>query len=56
MKQRVTLYAEDGMVLTDGEHYGRIVHLAVDADASAWHEITEEEYQEICSRSISEEM
>ena len=56
MKQRITLYAEDGMVLTDGEHFGRTVHLAVGADTSKWHEITEAEYQETYARSISEEM
>lgn len=44
MKTRITLYAEDGMLLTDGHIYGRVVHLAVGADASAWHEITEAEY------------
>ena len=47
MKQRITLYAEDGMVLTDGVHYGTIIHLSVGADASKWHEITEAEYQEV---------
>ena len=54
MKQRITLYAEDGMILTDGEHYGRIVHLALDADASAWHEITEEEHEEILRKKQEE--
>lgn len=47
MKTRTTLYAENGMVLTDGENFGRIVHLAVDADAEKWHEITEAEYEAI---------
>lgn len=44
MKERITLYAEEGMVLTDGEVYGRIIHLAEDADKSSFYEITEEEY------------
>ena len=43
MKTRITLYAEEGMVLTDGEHYGSVVTLAVDADASAWREIPKTE-------------
>ena len=47
MKQRTTLYAEDGMILTDGEHYGTVIHLAVDSDAEKWHEITREEYEQI---------
>jgi len=47
MKSRITLYADDGMILTNGEHFGKIVHLEVGADASAWHEITREEYEEL---------
>ena len=47
MKQRITIYAEGGMILTDGEHYGTIIHLAVDSDISLWKEITEAEYQKI---------
>lgn len=47
MKQRITLYADEGMILTNGENFGRIVHLAVDADASKWHEITQKEYERI---------
>ena len=54
MKQRITLYAENGMVLTDGVNYGRIVHLAVDADASKWHEITEAEYKRIVAETEKE--
>lgn len=54
MKQRITLYADDGMILTDGEHYGKIVHLAADADASGWHEITEAEYERIIAETESE--
>ena len=44
MNRRTTLFADEGMILTDGTHYGRIVHLAPDDDGSAWYEITEEEY------------
>ena len=47
MKQRITLYAEDGTVLTDGEHFGTVVHLAPLAHAEEWHEITREEYERI---------
>lgn len=47
MKTRTTLYAEEGMVLTDGENFGRIIHLAVGADPKAWYEITEARYNEI---------
>ena len=47
MKQRTTLYAEDGMILTDGEHYGRVIHLAVGSDTEKYHEIPREEYEQI---------
>lgn len=49
MENRKTLYAKEGMILTDGEHFGKIVHLEIGADASAWHEITEAEYKSILS-------
>lgn len=54
MKQRITLYAENGMILTDGENYGRIIHLSVDADAEKWHEITEAEYEQIIAEAERE--
>lgn len=44
MKTRQILYAEDGMVLTDGNAYGKVIYLAEGADSSAFREITEEEY------------
>lgn len=40
--KRKTLKASDGMVLTDGKNYGKIIYLADGADESAWHEISEE--------------
>jgi hypothetical protein len=54
MKQRITLYAEDGMILTDGENYGTIIHLAVGADAEKYHEITREEYEAIQAADTQE--
>lgn len=47
MKIRTTLYADEGMILTDGENFGRIVRLALGADPKAWYEITEARYNEI---------
>lgn len=56
MKQRTTLYAEDGMILTDGEHFGTVIHLALDADASEWREITQEEYDSVLAENGSKEI
>lgn len=55
MKQRITLYAEDGMVLTDGVHFGTVFHLAVGSDAENYHEITREEYERILAEREQEE-
>ena len=43
MKTRTTLYAEEGMVLTDGTTYCKEANLAVGADVSLWWEIPESE-------------
>lgn len=51
MKTRIILYADDGMVLTDGAEYGRVIYLAEGADPAAFHEITQAEY---ASRQESE--
>lgn len=37
------LIASEGMTLTDGEAFGKTVHLASGADASQWYAITDEE-------------
>ena len=44
---RIKLTASEGMVLTDGESFGKEVFLAEDADASKWYEITEAEYEKV---------
>lgn len=43
MKERIVLYADDGMVLTDGEHYGKQIFLADGVDADRYREIPESE-------------
>ena len=47
MKTRQILYAEDGMVLTNGETYGTVIYLAEGVDPSDFREITKEEYEKI---------
>ena len=54
MKERITLYADDGKILTNGMDYGKIVTLAVGASAADWYEITEEEYNALQPEEVEE--
>ena len=47
MQRRVTLIADEGMVLTNGTHYAKIAHLAVGANEYEWYQIPESEYEKI---------
>lgn len=47
MKKRVVIVADKGMILTNGEIYGKTIYLA-DTDAPEnYTEITQEEYYDI---------
>jgi hypothetical protein len=41
----VKLTASEGHMLTDGEHFGRVVYLPLGDDGEKWYEITEAEYE-----------
>ena len=41
------LTADDGMILTNGESYGKEIYLGKNSKADDWHEITDAEYAEI---------
>ena len=41
------LTASEGMVLTNGEAFGKEIYLGVNDSAENWREITEVEYEEI---------
>lgn len=45
MRMRTVLYADDGMVLTNGEHYGKVIWLAEGADPAVYRQITETEFE-----------
>ena len=47
MKTRMILYADENMILTDGEVYGKTVYLAEGRSALEFHEITDAEYEQI---------
>ena len=49
---RVKLIATEGMVLTNGKSYGRIVYLGKNDSPDNWHEITEAEYQTVMEDSV----
>ena len=54
MKQKITLVADEGKILTDGKHYARIAYLIPGDDGSAWQEIPEEEYAKISEKREEE--
>ena len=45
--KQIILTADEGMYLTNGETYGKMVVLPESADQSVWYEITEQEYNEL---------
>ena len=51
-----TITASKGYVLTDGKVYGKIIYLGEDVDASAFHEITREEYDAIMAEQNTDEL
>lgn len=54
MKTRKIIYADEGKILTDGTHYGKQIFLAEGVDESAYHEISEAEYNAILEREEAE--
>jgi len=47
MRKKVTLYADEGMVITDGINYGTTISVAINGDDSKYYEITKEEHEAI---------
>ena len=41
------LTADEGMVLTNGEAYGKEIYLGIYDSAENWHEITDAQYAQI---------
>ena len=48
------LTASEGMVLTNGEAFGKSITLGRNDSAENWHEITEEEYEKILAKDLEE--
>lgn len=47
MKSMITLYADEGMILTDGEIFGTTIQLAENRTADGIKEISLDEYNRI---------
>ena len=54
MKKRIVISADEGKVLTNGEIYGKVIYLAEGLTEGDFHEITEEEYDEILKTQATE--
>lgn len=48
--------ASEGMILTDGVTYGKMIFLAEGVDKSAFYEITEEEYNRIMEAEARDDL
>lgn len=51
---RIKLTSAEGMILTDGKIYGKEIYLSVSDNPDNWYEISDEEYNEIQLKLISE--
>lgn len=52
--KRVKLKATAGMILTNGETYGRVIFLGTGDSPDNWHEITEAEYKAAMEAAAAE--
>ena len=48
---QITIRADEGKWLTDGEHYGKTMSLADGIDVENFYEITNEEYEAIIAKT-----
>jgi hypothetical protein len=53
--EKVTvLKADEGMTLTNGEAFGKVVYLGKNDSADNWHEITDEDAEEMQTAELEE--
>jgi hypothetical protein len=54
--EKVTvLKADEGMTLTNGEAFGKVVYLGKNDSAFNWHEITDEEAEKLQTAELATE-
>ena len=53
---QITIIADEGKWLTDGENYGKTISLAEGVSVDNYYEITDEEYEIIMKEKESEEL
>lgn len=54
-EKQTVLKAEEGMMLTNGETFGKVVYIGKNDDENNWREITLEEAEELQKLKESEE-
>ncbi len=47
IEKQTVLKADEGMTLTNGEAFGKVVYLGRNDSADNWHEITDEEAEKL---------
>ena len=53
--EHIVLTADEGMTLTNGETYGKMVYLAHNTSPDGWREITDSEAAALQAKSLTEE-
>lgn len=54
MRKMITIYADEGKILTNGEDYGTTISLAEGISEDGYYEITKEEYKRILTENSEE--
>ena len=55
MRKMITIYADEGKILTNGTNYGTTISLADGVSDEGYYEITKEEYERILTEDSEEE-
>lgn len=56
MKKMITLYAEEGKIITNGIDFGTTISLAEEVSTDGYYEIDKEEYEKFLEQQMNEEL